>query len=146
MLRPSPCRIHFSPSRFGRLVNPSASLKPLLSNHKSAEGQTTRSFPWLLLPYRRRCGTAPAPPKAGLAEHFRRRGCAKDPAARLHGRGGLGQGEPFHGSPTGNYCIQRCPLQEDPFFKALPRIFYLYYFMRGEAPRYTCLRWLFPLF
>jgi hypothetical protein len=25
----------------------------------------------------------------------------------------------------------------------LPRIFDLYYFVLGEAPRYTCLRWLF---
>ncbi len=31
--------------------------------------------------------------EAGFAAHFRRKGCAKDAAARLCGRGGFGQGE-----------------------------------------------------
>jgi len=31
-------------------------------------------------------------PEADIASPFRRRGCAKDPAARLCGRGGFGQG------------------------------------------------------
>ncbi len=30
--------------------------------------------------------------EAGIASHLRRKGCAKDPAARLCGRGGFGQG------------------------------------------------------
>jgi hypothetical protein len=32
--------------------------------------------------------------EAGIASFFRRKGCAKDPAARLCGRGGFGQGKP----------------------------------------------------
>jgi hypothetical protein len=32
--------------------------------------------------------------EAGIASHLRRKGCAKDPAARLCGRGGFGQGKP----------------------------------------------------
>ena len=33
-------------------------------------------------------------PEADIAAHFRWKGCAKDPAARLCGRGGFGQGKP----------------------------------------------------
>jgi hypothetical protein len=34
-------------------------------------------------------------PEANIAFPFRRKECAKDPAARLCGRGGFGQGKPL---------------------------------------------------
>ncbi len=45
--------------------------------------------------------------KANIASPFRRKGCAKDPAARLCGRGGFGQGEPAkRGSPAKGLNLQ----------------------------------------
>jgi len=47
------------------------------------------------LPYVSVAGGERRLPQANIAFPFRRKGCAKDPAARLCGRGGFGQGKPF---------------------------------------------------